>query len=153
MSPQARGGSMEGPGSRAEMPQVQALVVWESPSPIGLALKKTPSPELSKSYVITVAGFPLHERNSEASRGNEGLEQVFKEGTSLQRKGQDPIVPDKVEIADNAGVSFIRFTFPRDPKPISLEDKDVEFVTSLGRTSLKTKFSLKDMTYKGQLAL
>jgi hypothetical protein len=33
------------------------------------------------------------------------------------------------------------------------EDKEVTFSTKLGRLLVKTKFNLKDMTYRGDLAL
>jgi hypothetical protein len=36
---------------------------------------------------------------------------------------------------------------------ITLSDKDVTFVTRFGSISVQKKFRLKDMTYKGELAL
>ena len=42
--------------------------------------------------------------------------------------------------------------FPR-TDAITLEDKDVEFITKLGPMEIKKKFKLEDMVFGGHLAL
>jgi hypothetical protein len=77
----------------------------------------------------------------------------LKNATSLQRKGKDPIAPERVEIVHNSGQEGILFTFPRRPASIAPADKDVTFVTRVGPLRIKAKFSLKDMLYQGRLEL
>ena len=77
----------------------------------------------------------------------------MKRVTSLERKGKDPIYPDKVEMArDVDGVNY-KFSFPRAGNPITADDKEVTFVSRVGRNTLKAKFTLREMNYKDQLAL
>ena len=76
----------------------------------------------------------------------------MKEATTLRRKGQDAIQPDKVEFVGNDQAVIALFHFPRQPA-ITADDKQVEFVSSVGRLELRTKFNLRDMTYNGKLEL
>ena len=99
-------------------------------------------------YVIAVAGFPV-----QLGRGGaEQLQQRLKDGTSLRRKGQDPIAPAKVDFSGNEQAVIVLFHFAQQP-PITAEDKQVEFVSSLGRVELRAKFNLKEMVYNGKLDL
>jgi len=74
----------------------------------------------------------------------------MKESTTLTPKGKSPFGPDKVERADDGTLLFY---FPKAEQGLSLDDKEVEFATRLGRMDLKAKFKLKDMTYQGKLAI
>ena len=51
-----------------------------------------------------------------------------------------------------AGTLTVVFGFPR-TDPITLDDKDVEFVTTLGTPEVKQKFKLKDLVVNGELEL
>jgi hypothetical protein len=42
------------------------------------------------------------------------------------------------------------FAFPKDA-PISVDDKEMEFVTKVGQMNIRKKFKLKDMVYNGKL--
>jgi hypothetical protein len=44
------------------------------------------------------------------------------------------------------------FAFPR-TDPITLADRDVEFVTAIGTIEIKKKFALKDLVFNGELEL
>jgi hypothetical protein len=46
----------------------------------------------------------------------------------------------------------IEFEFPK-TAPITLEDKEVEFITKVGQSQIKKKFKLTDMVFGDQLAL
>ena len=45
------------------------------------------------------------------------------------------------------------FGFPRDVLSLTAEDCEVLFTTKLGAIEVKTKFNLKDMMYRKELAL
>ena len=51
-----------------------------------------------------------------------------------------------------AALLVVVFGFPK-TDAITVEDKEVEFVTSLGLTDIKKKFNLADMKFHGQLEL
>jgi len=74
----------------------------------------------------------------------------LKSATYLTPKDRASLYPEKVE-RDKDG-STILFTFPR-TAAISLNDKEVEFVTRFGPMEIKHKFKLKDMVYQGRLEL
>ena len=59
---------------------------------------------------------------------------------------------DVVDAQEMGARAEILLMFPRS-QTITLEDKQVEFVTMLGRQKLKKKFKLKEMVYNGKLEL
>jgi hypothetical protein len=140
----------------SESQNIHALVRWESALPVAAAEKKTASPEAAQAYIISVSGLPSRQQNNAAEEEDDRAERmsgVIKRYTSLERKGKDPISPDHADFTEDVDGGTWRFSFPRAGNAITVEDKDVTFMTKVGRTSLKAKFSLKDMLYKDQLAL
>jgi len=134
---------------------VHALVRWESALPVTAAEKKPAVAEAAQSYIVSVSGLPSRQNNS-TDDDNDRVERMsgaIKQYTSLDRKGKDPIAPDHVDFTEDVDGGTWRFSFPRAGNPITMEDKDVTFMTKVGRVSLKAKFSLKEMMYKDQLAL
>ena len=75
----------------------------------------------------------------------------LKEVTALKRKGKEPIRPERIEPPQQDQNSFL-FLFPK-KEALTVEDKEVEFVTKVGQFDISRKFKLKDMVYQGQLAL
>jgi hypothetical protein len=141
-----------GPGS---MPEIRIVVRWDSALPIRLAAKNSPE-GVAEYYMIFVSGLPMmggrFRGSSEAPDPGTGTERL-KDKTSLQRKGKDPIFPERVEMVRTSDQEGILFTFPRSSDPIALVDKDVTFVTAVGPLRIKARFSLKDMVYQGRLEL
>lgn len=87
--------------------------------------------------------------NSRDDTTDHSLDQV-KTATYLSRKDKATLFADKAQ-RDKDGVTLL-FTFPK-TTPISLDDKEVEFVTRYGSLEVKRKFKLKDMVYQGKLEL
>ena len=77
----------------------------------------------------------------------------MKEATKLERKGKDPISPVKVEMKEIENARVTWFYFEGGGQPIDAQDKEVTFTTRMGPMQIKAKFSLKDMSYQGKLAL
>jgi hypothetical protein len=75
----------------------------------------------------------------------------LKRGTTLTVKGKAPQNSDVV-MAMNENKTVL-FGFTRDALALSAADKEVEFDVKLGGMTAKAKFTLKDMTYNGDLAL
>ena len=74
--------------------------------------------------------------------------------TELKRRNKEPISPDSVRFFPNDPGRSIRvmYWFPKIDE-ITLDDKDVEFVSKLGGIDIKKKFKLKDMVFGDQLEL
>ncbi|MCL5743645.1 MAG: alpha/beta hydrolase, partial [Acidobacteria bacterium] len=75
-----------------------------------------------------------------------------KSGTTLVRKGKAALVPQEVTVHRVQNGLSIVYQFPR-TDPITLEDKEVEFISRVGPVEFKRKFKLKEMVYGGKLAL
>ena len=81
--------------------------------------------------------------------GGLGLDAVLHQ----KRQDKDPIsAEDLVVFVENGETVTLQYHFPRDDE-ITLEDKDVEFITKLGQVEVKQKFKLEDMVFAEQLAL
>lgn len=74
--------------------------------------------------------------------------------TTLQRDDKDPIEPIDIGFLREGDQSIrVMFMFPR-TDPITLDDREVEFITRLGSiTEIKRKFRLRDMQVDGRLLL
>jgi hypothetical protein len=153
------GGGMGGPPGRGMdgppgMPEIHALVRWESALPIRAALKEA-SESKSNQYVIRVTGLRTMPRRDSGGQGPNpaDMQARMKEATRLERKGKDPI-PASSAARDETGNSLsLLFTFEAESDPIQLKDKEVVFVTRMGLLQMKAKFVLKDMVYQGKLEL
>jgi hypothetical protein len=164
---------MGGGGAGGGMsPTVSFLIRWVSATPVKEAFvrarlgKEAESSPQAKEYlgraethyVIALIGPPRQAPQREGAqqgapkRGpSDEMKEKIKAVTTLHRKGKADLHPEVVEIVDGAGQTMV-FRFARTDE-ITLEDKDVEFVTRLGQTDIKRKFSLKDMVFQGRLSL
>ena len=148
---------MEGMQGRPEM---KALIRWESARPIRDAVKKELPKQLGDAYVISVSGLRLggmrEGQGGTPARANERRQQqaeFLRTSTQLERKGNDPIAPIQVQSGQIATGPISYFIFPRGSHPIQESDKEVTFHIRMGRMEVKARFALKDMLYKGELAL
>ena len=73
--------------------------------------------------------------------------------TMLKRKDQQPIALESVQWFRDEESQPLRavFLFPKSDG-ITLEHKDVEFITKFGDTDVKEEFKLEEMVFGGQLA-
>ena len=162
------GGRAGGGGGEMGPPEIRALVRWESALPVCQAAKRQLSPEAAASYVISVSGLPAIGQRSGAGNPEESgrnrtrqpnaedratMETRLREVTKLQRRGKDPISPDKIQVIPSPVGRVLLFAFPKGTDPILPEEKEVVFVTRMGPLEIKAKFPLKEMHFKGQLEL
>ena len=146
------------------MEQYKGTVRWESAKPV-LEAMKAPLPDaFANHYVIGVNGFPLygaHHRRSQddsdndatTSQSTEDMLDQLKSLSFLEPKGRDGAQPGIVQKSPSAGGGTLLFGFSREMLALKLEDKEATFSTKLGSLLIKTKFNLKDMVYRGELAL
>ena len=161
-------------------PQTMVLIRWQSALPMKQALVKSKFgneagtaaqakailENQEEYYVIAVERLPRMGagRARAAVGGPEGVEreagadpaermrQMLARSTLLVRKGKDAIKPMDVKMATAEKTMTVYFLFPR-TEAITLEDKEVEFITKLGPLEIKRKFKLQDMVFGGKLEL
>ena len=171
------GGGGMGGGGMPSMPQIKAMIRWETAAPIIQAGQRKWPASVAGHYLISVTGLPMP--GAGGGRGGRGPQQPqqfqasqapppqmdpqqrarlaverLKESSHLDRKGKDPIAPAQIEIGQaRDGSSVLMFLFPKGSQPIEAADKEVTFITAMGPLGVKAKFALKDMMVKAQLEL
>jgi hypothetical protein len=153
-----RGGGGEGREGFGPGPQrVRLTISWRSAIPLKQAAARqqagkngTINPEGQEalareeaSYVIAVQGLPPQYTRT----GPNTSLQAF-----LRREGKDPIAAAQAGAQMTRGGALLMIGFPR-TDPITLSDNDVEVDIKIDQLEFKKKFKLKEMVYKGQLAL
>ena len=136
-------------------PQLKLVITWRSALPVRQALTRLPNgaatPGVDQQplieplpfYMITLAGVPTRYARAAATAGM----------TSFLRRGKKMPIPLAQGGVQEAGATLtLVFAFPR-TDPITLDDKEVEFVTTIGTIEIKKKFNLKDLVFNGQLEL
>jgi hypothetical protein len=157
------GGGPGYPSDAAGDPRASSMLVrvrWQSALPVRQAIVLTQlGPEkadsdqakkflsqVSNEYVVAVVGLPpALDRVPE-----EQLNELAK-GAALQRKDKDPIPAGAVQRIPGEKGS-VAFFFPK-TSAITLEDKEVEFVSKVARIEVRRKFKLKDMVVADKLEL
>ncbi len=147
------------------MPEMHAVVRWESAMPVRAANKTEAGEQAANTYIISLSGMPMmggRRRRSEETSDDSGerrrpdpatMQARMKDATRLERKGKDPIAPVRVEMKENGDSRETWFYFEGGGQPIELADKDVTFVTRMGPMQIRAKFTLKEMVYQGKLEL
>jgi len=142
-----------GGGTPRGVQQVKGIVRWESAKPIAEAAKSVIPDAFANSYVIAVINFPLGRKKSEDDDGQAKLSksalEKIKSFTKLTPKGKAEVQPGVAQVVGG----FLMLGFAKDTLPLTVDDKEVEFVTVVGRTTIKAKFNLKEMMYHDALAL
>ena len=157
------GGGGRGGGFPTPAPQIKLTLSWRSALPMKQALVRDQigaggavpaeiQDLLSRTeslYVVTITGLPTRYAQTIGAMKTESF---------LKRSHKPPIALMDIGVqqapASEKSPAFlvVVFGFPR-TDTITLEDKDVEFVTKLGQIDIKKKFTLKDMVFHGQLEL
>jgi len=113
-------------------------------------------------YVIGVSGFPMmsgrprseddDNRNSSAQATETQLDHL-KALTFLKPKDKEGLQPGLVLQQPSAGGGTYLFGFSKEMLALTAADKEVTFSTRVGRLDVKAKFNLKEMLYRGDLAV
>lgn len=134
--------------------EFRVLARWETAKPVRLA-GGPEVPELTgQFYVIRLRGLPLmppakpKPGEAAAANPNEGMQQAIQQGSRLERAGKAAI--RCAHLFTGSGNEVLLF-FPREP--IVAADKVVMLESWFGVFHLSVKFPLKEMVYRGELAL
>jgi hypothetical protein len=123
------------------LPVTEVTVVWQSAQPLLDALKSSFPADFTNHYVIGVNDLPAEEGGRKVNRESMTA--------SLQARGKDSI--DAGAILQSKGV--VLFAFSKELLPLTVADKEVIFMLETNQYSIRTRFDLKDMTYRGKLAV
>jgi hypothetical protein len=139
--------------------QFRVLARWETAKPVRLA----GGPELpdvaGQFYVIRLRGLPLMPppkvKPGEAPPPdpNEGMLQAIKDGSRLERAGKAPIPCAHLFTGSGAASTDVLLFFSHGADPIAIADKVVTLESRFAVFHVSIRFPLKEMTYKGELAL
>jgi hypothetical protein len=160
-----RGGPQGGGGADAPIPgtrEPEIVVRWQSALPVRQAFVRLKfGAEVEKSddakkylekepsaYEIVLSGSLQALLRGEPKAAVQALSEV----TFLSTKEKGAVKPTSIEISKPGRSMDMIIAFPRS-MPFTLDDKEVEFQTKLGTSTVKVKFHLKDMVYSGKLEM
>ena len=139
--------------------QFRVLARWETAKPVRLA-GGPEVPELTgQFYVIRLLGLPLmpplKPKPGEAPPPdpNQGMLQAIKAGTRLERVDKAPMLCGHLFAGSGNASADVLLFFSRVADPITIADKVVILDSRFAAFHLSIKFPLKEMMYKGELAL
>jgi hypothetical protein len=138
------GGRSDNPrvGEVAVAPVDEVTVIWESAQPLLDALKSSFPSDFANHYVIGVSDLPT----SEGGGRKVNLENMV---ANLQARGKGSVDAGGIL----PGREVVLFAFSKELLALSAADKEVLFSLETNRFSVKVRFDLKEMTYRGKLAL
>ena len=128
----------------------EVVARWRSARPIQLALARAsrdePPVENKRRYSISLSGLPpaIAHVAQQPERLQHAASLSLKDGTLLR--------PVRAEVIPRPGTPGVLFEFPRD-REITPADRTVEFQFSAADFSVRARFKLKDMIYRGKLEL
>jgi hypothetical protein len=139
--------------------QFRVRARWETAKPVKLA-GAPEIPELTgQFYVIRLRGLPLMPppkvKPGEPSppNPNESLLQAIQAGSRLERAGKPPIPCAHLFTGSGQAATEVLLFFPRAADAITIADKVVILESRFSVFHLSIQFSLREMAYKGELAL
>lgn len=141
---------------RAVLGRFSAIVRWDSALPIREAMHAQPYQDADRYYIISVTGdLPDMGRivGADGATLDERRMENIKQVTRLERK-TDALVLARVAVTPDgypAGGGTLFYFERRDA--VLAEDKQVTFVTRVGPYEVRARFNLKEMLYRGKLAL
>jgi len=125
-------------------------VVWTSALPVRQALQQLDIGDERRDvharyfYIVTIDGLPLEMAPLAETSA------VFL-SAALERKGAAAIRAERVEVRPRPGAPAVELYFPRGG--LAIGDKTVEFALTAGEYSIRRKFKLGDMVYRGRLEM
>jgi hypothetical protein len=138
--------------------QFRVLARWESAMPVRLAGGPELPAETAQFYVIRLRGMPLlpppkGKEGESIPNPNEGMLEAIKQNSRIERKNKPAIPCAHLLTGSGDSATQLLLFFPRGRDPITVTDKFVTLESRFGPFHLSVKFPLKDMMYKGALAL
>jgi hypothetical protein len=137
----------------------RVLARWETAQPVRLAGGPEIPEMTGQFYVLRLRGLPLmpppkvKPGEPAPPDPNEGMLQAIKAGSRLERAGKPPISCAHLFTGSGNAATEVLLFFPRGKDPITLADKVVTLDSRFSVFHLSIKFPVKEMVYRGELAL
>ncbi len=169
----AEGGHFEVPGNSSPydgrgaaiprpagvMKRAPVVVRWESAEPIRMAMVSSLPKGLEDRYAIGVSNIPPEAMNAAKRRGEDGTPQTLETmlrdleaAATLEAAGKDPAGAGIVRRIPGAESTYV-FGFAKEFLQLTPQDREAVFTLRTARVSVKARFNLKEMIYRGKLAL
>ena len=138
--------------------QFKVLARWESATPVRLAGGPELPEPTAQFYVILLRGMPLLPppkggNGENVPDRNQGMLEAIKQGSRIERKDKTAISCAHLLTGSGESATELLLFFARGTDPITVGEKTVTLESRFGPFHLSVKFPLKDMMYKGVLAL
>ncbi|MBZ5631571.1 MAG: hypothetical protein LAO55_00465 [Acidobacteriia bacterium] len=141
---------------------IPVTLLWQTALPVKQALAKRKfgaeagtSPDakaaverVDQVYVLTLIGMPGF--TLAAAQGDQKA--ALLNSTMLTVAGKPPLKASDVQVSGGRGTGNVSFLFPK-TTTFTAEDKDLEFFSKFGTTTVKHKFKLKDMVFNGKVEM
>ena len=143
---------------RGQGVQFTVLARWESAKPVRLAGGPELPEESAGFYVIRLRGMPVlpprkGKEGESAPKGNQGMLTAIKEGSRIERRDKPAIACEHLLTGSGESATELLLFFVRGTDPITVGEKAVTLESRFGPFHLSVKFPLKEMMYRGALAL
>ena len=156
-----RGATMERPVGI--MKRAPVLARWESAAPVRDALLAPLPHAFDNHYVISLSNVPPTAMNSSLNKRRpsdapapaltlQAMLEELQAAATLGVPGKDPAGAGVVRRLTGSESTYL-FGFSKEFLTFSVSDKEAIFILHTLRVSVKAKFQLKDMIYKGVLAV
>lgn len=138
--------------ARDSASDADTTVVWTSALPVRLALERLGVVEPLRDvraadfYIVTLDGLPF------ALAPLADAPDVLRQSARLERKDRPTIRAERVEVRPRPGAPAIELYFPRQ-HDLSADDKSIEFYLTAGEYSIRRKFKLGEMVFRGRLEM
>jgi hypothetical protein len=157
------GSPYDGRGAATQRPagvlkKAPVIVRWESAEPIRMAMVSTLPRGFEDRYAIGVSNIPPEAMNA-GRRGQDGTPQTLETmlrdleaAATLETPGKDPAGAGIVRRIPGAESTYV-FGFAKEFLQLTERDREALFTLRTPHVSVKTRFNLKEMIYRGKLAL
>jgi hypothetical protein len=136
----------------------KVLARWESAKPVRLAGGPEMPEGTAQFYIIRLRGMPLlppskGKDGDSVPNPNQGMLDAIQQNSRIERKNKIAISCAHLLTGSGESATELLLLFARGTDPITVGEKAVTLESRFGPFHLSVKFPLKDMLYKGALAL
>ena len=136
----------------------KVLARWESAKPVRLAGGPEMPEGTAQFYIIRLRGMPLlpppkGRDGDSVPNPNQGLLDAIQQSSRIERKNKIAISCAHLLTGWGESATELLLLFARGTDPITLGEKAVTLESRFGPFHLSVKFPIKDMMYRGALAL
>ena len=136
----------------------KVLARWESAKPVRLAGGPEMPEGTAQFYIIRLRGMPLlpppkGRDGDSVPNPNQGMLDAIQQNSRIERKNKIAISCAHLLTGSGESATELLLLFARGTDPITVGEKAVTLESRFGPFHLSVKFPLKDMLYKGALAL